>query len=42
MLPVVFLESFPDDRAMQSNAAENNLPETAFIVRDAADYRLEG
>lgn len=37
---VVVLQSFPDERAMQSIAAENNLPETAFIVRDGADYLL--
>jgi PhzF family phenazine biosynthesis protein len=37
---VVVLQSFPDDRVLQSIAAENNLPETAFIVRDGTDYLL--
>lgn len=37
---VVVLDRFPDARAMQSIAAENNVPETAFVVRDGGDYRL--
>lgn len=37
---VVVLETFPDDATLQAIAAENNLPETAFIVRDGSDYRL--
>lgn len=37
---VVVLRNFPDDRTMQAIAAENNLPETAFIVRGGADYQL--
>ena len=37
---VMPFESFPDDALMQSIAAENNLAETAFLVRDGADYRL--
>jgi PhzF family phenazine biosynthesis protein len=37
---VVVLPEFLDDVAMQRVAAENNLAETAFIVRDADDYRL--
>ena len=37
---VVVLQGFPDERAMQAIAAENNLPETAFIVRDGVDYLL--
>lgn len=34
------MESFPSDAIMQSVAAENNLAETAFLVRDGDDYRL--
>lgn len=37
---VVVLPHFLDDALMQSVAQENNLAETAFIVRDGADYRL--
>jgi PhzF family phenazine biosynthesis protein len=37
---VVVVQTFPDDVTMQSIAAENNLPETAFIARDGDDYRL--
>lgn len=37
---VMLLESFPDDSALQSIAAENNLAETAFVVPDGADFRL--
>ena len=34
------LESWPDDGLMQAIAAENNLSETAFFVRETDGYRL--
>jgi PhzF family phenazine biosynthesis protein len=37
---VMLLAEFPEDELMQSIAAENNLAETAFLVRAGADYRL--
>src|SRR5215831_18251482 len=37
---VMPMTSFPDDAVMQAIAAENNLAETAFLVRDGSDYRL--
>jgi PhzF family phenazine biosynthesis protein len=37
---VMPMQSFPAEAIMQSVAAENNLAETAFIVRDGDDYRL--
>jgi PhzF family phenazine biosynthesis protein len=37
---VLLLDAFPDDALMQAIAAENNLSETAFVVRDASGYRL--
>lgn len=37
---VIVMESYPDDARLQALAAENNLPETAFLVRDGNDYRL--
>jgi len=37
---VLVLESFPEDAVMQAVAMENNLAETAFLVKDGADYRL--
>lgn len=37
---VVVLPHFLDDALMQNVALENNLAETAFIVRDGADYQL--
>lgn len=37
---VVVLEGFPDDAVLQEVAAENNLAETAFIVRSGGRYRL--
>jgi PhzF family phenazine biosynthesis protein len=39
---VMLLEAFADDATLQALAAENNLSETAFLVRDGAgdDYRL--
>jgi len=33
-------DAFPPDATMQALAAENNLSETAFLVRDGADYRI--
>lgn len=37
---VMPLDSFLSDTALQAIAAENNLAETAFLVRDGDDYRL--
>lgn len=37
---VMVLESFPADASMQAVAAENNLAETAFLVRSGGDYGL--
>jgi PhzF family phenazine biosynthesis protein len=37
---VVVLDAYPEDAQLQAHAAENNLAETAFLVRDGADYRL--
>jgi PhzF family phenazine biosynthesis protein len=37
---VMPMACFPDDAVMQSIAAENNLSETAFLVREGGDYRL--
>ena len=37
---VLVLESYPDDTVMQAIAMENNLAETAFLVKDGADFRL--
>lgn len=37
---VVVLPRFPPDQTMQAVAAENNLAETAFLVRDGDAYRL--
>ncbi|MCW3474113.1 PhzF family phenazine biosynthesis protein [Limobrevibacterium gyesilva] len=37
---VVPLEAFLPDAVMQAIAAENNLSETAFVVRDGEGYRL--
>lgn len=34
------MDSFPPDATLQALAAENNLAETAFLVRDGRDYRL--
>src|SRR5689334_13684372 len=36
---VMPMEAFPADDVMRAIAAENNLAETAFLVRDGADYR---
>ena len=37
---VCVADSFPDDKLMQDIAAENNLSETAFVVREDGIYRL--
>ncbi len=37
---VMVLQAFPDDAVLQAIAAENNLAETAFLVREGADYRI--
>ena len=37
---VMPMARFPDDAVMQALAAENNLAETAFLVREGSDYRL--
>ena len=37
---VMLMETFPDDAVLQAIAAENNLAETAFLVRADGDYRL--
>jgi len=37
---VIVLDRFMDDALLQAIAAENNLAETAFLVRDGGDYRL--
>ena len=37
---VMVFERYPDDATLQALAAENNLAETAFLVRDSEDYRL--
>jgi PhzF family phenazine biosynthesis protein len=34
------MTEFPSDEVLQAIAAENNLAETAFLVRDGGDYRL--
>ncbi|MBV8604222.1 MAG: PhzF family phenazine biosynthesis protein [Pelomonas sp.] len=37
---VILLDAYPADAELQAHAAENNLAETAFLMRDGADYRL--
>ncbi|WP_029005831.1 PhzF family phenazine biosynthesis protein [Azorhizobium doebereinerae] len=37
---VMLLDAYPADDVLRAVAAENNLSETAFLVRDGADYRL--
>src|SRR5215813_1630039 len=37
---VMLMDQFPDDTLLQRIAAENNLSETAFLVREGDDYRL--
>ena len=39
---VMPMDSFLPDAVMQAIAAENNLAETAFLVREGSDYRLRG
>ncbi|KFG68769.1 PhzF family phenazine biosynthesis protein [Microvirga sp. BSC39] len=37
---VIVLDRFPPEDVLQAVAAENNLPETAFVVADNGDYRI--
>lgn len=37
---VMLLDRFLDDATLQAIAAENNLAETAFVVREGGDYRV--
>ncbi|MGH9759426.1 MAG: PhzF family phenazine biosynthesis protein [Blastocatellia bacterium] len=37
---VMPMDSFPDDAVLQAIAAENNLAETAFLVREGNDYHI--
>ncbi|MGE5722589.1 MAG: PhzF family phenazine biosynthesis protein [Sphingomonadales bacterium] len=37
---VMLMDAYPSDAHLQAIAAENNLAETAFIVRESTDYRL--
>jgi len=37
---VLVLDTYPEDAVMQAVAMENNLAETAFLVKDGVDYRL--
>lgn len=37
---VLPLDDYPEDTILQALAAENNLAETAFIVREGDDYRI--
>lgn len=37
---VMLLDAYPADEVLQALAAENNLAETAFLVRDDQDYRI--
>lgn len=37
---IVPLERWLDDRTLQAIASENNLAETAFLVREASGYRI--
>src|SRR6059058_1595765 len=37
---VMPMDRFPEDAVLQAVAAENNLPETAFLIREGDDYRL--
>jgi PhzF family phenazine biosynthesis protein len=37
---VMPMDQFPEAALMQAIAAENNLAETAFIVRESSDYRI--
>ena len=38
---VCLLDEWPQDAVLQSIAAENNLPETAFLVKEGAEYGLK-
>ena len=37
---VTVLDAYPDDAVLQAVATENNLSETAFLVRQGGDYQL--
>jgi PhzF family phenazine biosynthesis protein len=37
---VMCFDGFPDDETLQALAAENNLAETAFLVRDGSDFQI--
>jgi len=37
---VMPMDRFPEDAVLQAVAAENNLSETAFLIREGGDYRL--
>lgn len=37
---ICILERWPEDRVMQQIAAENNLSETAFLVKETENYRI--
>lgn len=37
---VIVLDRFPPEGVLQALAAENNLPETAFLVADNGDYQI--
>jgi PhzF family phenazine biosynthesis protein len=37
---VIVMQRFAEDAVLQAIAAENNLAETAYLVRDGTDYRL--
>src|SRR5271170_8440712 len=37
---VMPMDTFPADAVLQAIAAENNLSETAFLVRERGDYRV--
>ena len=37
---VILMKTFPDDGLLRQIAAENNVPETAFLVPDSGNYRL--
>jgi len=39
---VCFLDSWVDDKILQSIAAENNLSETAFLVHAGDHYKFGG
>ncbi len=37
---VVFLDDWVEDKLMQTIAAENNLPETAFVVKQTNAFKI--